>query len=393
MLEKYKRAYALIDLDKAIYNIKLIREHIGDKKLLSAVIKADAYGHGSIPVAKALNEYVDCFCVATASEAMNLRYHNIKKDILILGPIADFDYSDIIEYDIYPTVFTIEQAKSLSEQAVKKNKRVRIHIALDTGMNRIGIKAKEENIALVIEISRLKNIEVYGIFTHFYSADYDIEKSKLQLQSYKLFVDKLKENGIEPKIKHISNSAAIVENTGLDFDMVRAGIIIYGINPLVDKMVENFDFKPIMSIKSTITYTKYIKEGEIVSYGEAFKATKPVRVATIPIGYADGYPRVLGNVGYVLIHGKRANILGRICMDQMMVDITDIEDVNIGDEVTLVGEDLEENITIEELSEISTRFSYEFICNISKRIPRIYILNNQIVGKKDYQIDIFEDFL
>ena len=281
----------------------------------------------------------------------------------------------------------------MSVEAKKQNKNALIHIALDTGMNRIGLKPTKEDASLVKKISELENIEIEGLFTHLFSADEsDKEYAIKQIKEFESFITSLAEYGINPKIKHVSNSAGIIENLGTDFDMVRVGIVLYGIRPSNEVDMSSLNIRPVMSLYSVVTHIKFIEEGETVSYGRTFTASKRTKVATIPIGYGDGYPRSLSNKGYVLIEGKKAKILGRVCMDQMMVDVTEIGAATIGSKVTLVGKDKEETIRVEDLSALCTRFPYEFVCNITKRIPRIYLEKDKVVAVKDYFYDEYKGY-
>ena len=392
-MSNYKRAYASIDLDAIKHNIKELISVTPKKLMYAGVVKLDGYGHGAVPVARAIERYVSFFCVATVDEAINLKRHHVKKPILILGPIPGDEYEEAVRLDIRFTVFTLEQANLLSVEAKKQNKNALIHIALDTGMNRIGLKPTKEDASLVKKISELENIEIEGLFTHLFSADEsDKEYAIKQIKEFESFITSLAEYGINPKIKHVSNSAGIIENLGTDFDMVRVGIVLYGIRPSNEVDMSSLNIRPVMSLYSVVTHIKFIEEGETVSYGRTFTASKRTKVATIPIGYGDGYPRSLSNKGYVLIEGKKAKILGRVCMDQMMVDVTEIGAATIGSKVTLVGKDKEETIRVEDLSALCTRFPYEFVCNITKRIPRIYLEKDKVVAVKDYFYDEYKGY-
>lgn len=393
-MSNYKRVRALIDLDILENNVNEIKKHIPYGTRIAGVIKADGYGHGDIPIAKTLENLVDFYAVSTLNEALNLYYHNLYKPILVLGPLPGDDYKELIENNIRATVFTLNQALSISREAKKQSRIAYIHIAVDTGMNRIGIRDNEEGAELVKKIYNLDYLQVEGIFTHMYAADEsDLSSANAQLRRFKRFLFLLKKCGIEPKLKHISNSAGIVRNIGDTYDMVRAGIIMYGIRPSDETNMGAMDIRPILSIKSMITYVKYIEKGETVSYGATYKAEKRVRVATIPIGYGDGYPRSLSNKGYVLINGKKACILGRVCMDQMMVDVSEIPEADTGTEVTIIGSDGAEAISVESLASLCDKFPYELVCDLSKRIPRIYVRGGMVVGIKDYTRDMYRDFL
>ncbi len=323
--------------------------------------------------------------MATPEEAFILRRHGIKKPILILGYSFPEHYSEMVQQNIRPCVFSIDTAKLLSKEAIRQNKVLPIHIAVDTGMSRIGYQVSPEAVLEIKEIAALKNIEIEGLFTHFAKAD---EKDKtatfLQLDLYKKMVSMLSEEGITIPILHCSNSAGIAEIPQANFHMVRAGITLYGLWPSQEVSRDSLALKPAMEIKSRIVHIKPLEKGRYVSYGGTYQMDRDGMVATIPVGYGDGYPRSLSGKGYVLIHGKRAPILGRVCMDQFMVDVTDIKEARLYDTVTLLGEDGGEKITMEELGELSGRFNYEFACNVGKRIPRIFYKNNRPVSEKNY---------
>lgn len=375
-MEQYARGYALVDLDAVVSNIKAMQAHIKPGTQILAVIKTDAYGHGSIPIAKELEklDFVYGFAVATAEEAFELRDNDIKLPILILGYAFPYSFSRLVEQDIRPAVFTMDMAEQLSKEALRQGKKAKVHIKVDTGMGRIGIFPNEEGFAFVKELSTLKGIDIEGIFTHFARADEkDKGAAKKQLALFKAFTDRLEtELGLHGLIKDCSNSAGIMEIPEANMDVVRAGIILYGLAPSEEVDMKRLPLKPVLSLYSTIVYTKWLPAGYPVSYGGTYVTNKPTRVATIPLGYGDGYPRSLSNKGYVLIRGKKAPILGRVCMDQFMVDVTDIPDAVYGDKVTLIGKDGNEEISADALGIISGRFNYELMCDLGKRIPRIY---------------------
>ena len=389
-MDSYRRAYAKVDLDAIKHNLTVTKKALKDNMKLAAVVKADGYGHGSVPVSLYIKDIVDFFCVATLEEGFNPRYHGITNSILILACIPRNSYKESIVFDIRESVFTLDQAKRINDEAGELGKKISIHIAIDTGMNRIGFKPTKESADIIKEISEMENIEIEGIFTHFHSADEsDLTSAKEQESLFRKFLDLLKSMGIEPPIVHASNSAAIVNGIGTDFDMVRLGITMYGVAPSNEVNLTDFDYRPALSIYSTITYIKRIKAGECVSYGATFKAEKDMDIATISFGYADGYPRDLSNKGYVLINGVKCNIIGRICMDQTIVDVSNVPNVNIGDTVVILGKSDGYSITVDELTKDSNTFSYEFICGINKRVPRLYYSNGEYVGKKDYIRDLY----
>lgn len=387
MNTKYDRAYITINLDNIIDNVNAVYEKLEGKADILAVIKADGYGHGALPIARELEE-MDCvkgFATATMEEALFLRNAGIKKMILVLGYCFKYQYEDAIKNDISVTVFTYECAKMLSDTAVKLGKDAKVHIKVDTGMNRIGIHPSVMTIADVQEIAELDGLFMEGIFTHFPNADAENkEDTHKRLKDYQDFVKLLKIGGVDFQIHHYANSACIIDFPCDDCDMVRLGVSLYGIYPSDEVKKSNITLKPALKLRAAIIHIKEIEKGEPVSYGSTFVADKDMKVATISLGYGDGYPRSLSNKGYVLINGKRADILGRICMDQFMVDITDIDDVNVEDMATIIGNDKSEFISIDKLGELSGRFPYEFVCDLGKRIPRIYIKNKKIVYRQEY---------
>ncbi len=384
---EYMRAYAEINLDNIKYNVENIQRRIGRDTKILAIIKADGYGHGSIPIAKFLSreKLVYGFGVSTVREAVVLRKAGIEEPILILGYVLPADFITIIDYSITTTVFQYDTARMLSEVASAKNKTAKIHIKIDTGMGRIGFAADEASVDEICRTAELPGIEIEGIFTHFACADHkDKTSANKQKALFYDILNKLSAKGIDVPVKHMCNSAGIVEFDGEFLDLVRAGIIIYGLYPSEEVCKSNVKLLPAMSIKSRVVYVKTIKPGMTVSYGSDFVAEKDTRIATISIGYADGYYRSLSGKGEVLIRGKRAVIVGRVCMDQMMVDVTDIPDVQQGDIVTVFGRDGDDEITFEEASKKAGTINYEFICGFARRVPRIYIENREIVRVLDY---------
>ena len=393
-MRPYSRVYATVNLDAVASNMRSMRDNLPASTLIMGSVKADGYGHGSVPVAKTIEPYVFGYAVATIDEGIILRRHGINKTILILGVTHEPLEECLLRYDIRTAMFQHEKAKKLSDLALKQGKKAVVHLALDTGMSRIGMKADREHAKEAAAIAALEGIEVEGLFTHFARAD-ETDKSAYeeQYRRYKEFLGYLKELGVKIPIRHCSNSAGIVESLESNhMDMVRAGIAIYGMYPSDEVDHNSVKLTPAMEIKSCITYIKEIEAGTAVSYGGTFVADHTMKVATIPVGYGDGYVRSLSGKGDVLIHGKRAAILGRICMDQFMVDVTDIPDVQEDDEVTLLGSDGAECITMEELAEKSGGFHYEMICDIGKRIPRVYLKDGKVVGTKDYFDDVFKGF-
>lgn len=379
-MKKHSRGKAIVSLDAIAHNFSEIQKKIGKDTKVIAVIKADGYGHGALEIARFMHEkeFIWGFAVATAEEAFQLREDGVSKPILILGVVFEESFEELIRQDISLALCSKETAQKLNEEAKRQNKYVQIHIALDTGMTRIGFADIGESVSEVVEISKLSHVKIEGLFTHFARADEtDSAPAYIQLERYQKFAQKLTDAGVTIPYFHCSNSAGIMRVPEGHFSLVRAGIIIYGIYPSDEVEKETMDLMPALEWKSTVSFVKDVHPGAEISYGGTFVAEKIMRVATVPLGYADGYPRLLSNKGSVLIRGKRARILGRICMDQFMVDVTEIAGVEAGDEVTLVGQDGEKYIGVEELGEISGRFPYEFVCGISKRVPRVYIKNGK----------------
>lgn len=382
---QYTRVYAPVDLDAIVFNMESMRRNIRKETGMIGVVKTDAYGHGAVQVAEAIAPYVDGYAVATADEALQLRRHGVNKLILILGVTHPSRYRELIEQEIRPAIFTMEQTKPLSDLAVSMKKTAKLHLALDTGMHRIGMEADESGADLAANIAKLPGIQIEGLFTHFYRADEtDKQTSEKQLNRYLHFVELLRDRGVEIPMKHCSNSAGIVDLPQANLDAVRAGITVYGLYPSDEVQKEKVPLKPAIGLKSFVTYVKEIGPGEEISYGGTYVTKRTTRVATVPVGYGDGYPRSLSNRGYVLICGKRAPILGRVCMDQFMVDVTDIPDVSVDTPVTLIGKDKAGEITVEQLAELCGGFHYEIVCDIGKRVPRVYYRGGQVVGTKDW---------
>lgn len=365
-----------VDLERIKDNLNSMHEHLSKKTKMIAVIKADAYGHGSIPIATKLEsiEYLWGFAVATYEEAQNLRNAGIKKPILILGYTFPEDYSRMCEMDIRPSVFIKDQLDAMEQIAVRESKTFKVHIAVDTGMSRIGIRPDEAGRHFIEEVKQHKHLEVEGIFTHFAKADMeDLDATEKQYHIFKKFAEECDQIlGQEIPWKHCCNSAGIIRFKQGEMDLVRAGITLYGLWPS-RKVPHNIVLvSPALSMYSHVVLVKEIVAGTAVGYGGTFVAKHNMRVATIPVGYADGYPRSLSQKGYVLICGKKAKILGRICMDQFMVDVSDIPQAREGSLVTLIGTDKDQEITCEQLGEMSGRFHYELVCELAKRVPRIY---------------------
>ena len=379
------RVRADVDLDAIHHNLSLAKSVINKDTQLMAVIKADGYGHGANQIAKYCDDVIDRYAVAIPEEGLDLRKAGFTKPINLLGYTHPTQYEDVINYDLIPAIFTLDMAKTLSQKALSMNKTVKIHIKLDTGMSRIGFADNEKSVDVIKEISLLPNLEVDGIFSHFARADEkDKSVARSQFERFTNFVNKLKSKGLEIPNCHISNSAAIMELSDMNLQIVRSGIITYGLYPSEEMDKENFKIIPAMELKSQVSFVKTLKAGTPVGYGGTYVTDKETVIATIPVGYADGYPRSLSNKGRVIIKGQSAPIVGRVCMDQFMVDVTCIEGVKQGDEVTLMGKEGEEFISCEELSGLAGSFNYEFVCNISKRVPRVYYKDGKIVDVVTY---------
>ena len=391
-LESYQRVWAEVDLDAIWENMVHMKENIAENTKILAVIKTDGYGHGGVPIAKMLEQldFMFGYAAATYEEAHVLREAGVKKPILILGYTFPYCYEELIREEIRPAVYRRDTVEELVAAAAKVGQKAKVHIKVDTGMGRIGITPDEEGLEFVRFLMGHPELEVEGIFTHFAKSDEEDKTSAYhQLALFQEFIDRIQtELGLTIPVKHCSNSAAILEMPQANMDMVRAGITTYGLYPSEEVSKDIVPLRAAMSLYSHIVYCKTIHAGQSVSYGGFFTAQKDTRVATIPVGYGDGYPRSLSGKGYVLIRGKKAPILGRVCMDQFMVDISEIPGVMEGDKVTLLGVDGTERITAEELGELSGRFNYEFVCDLGKRIPRVYRQHGEITEVRDY----FENF-
>ena len=384
-MKHYDRAWAEIDLDALHFNIEEIKKSINRTTQIIAVLKTDGYGHGAAQIARVLEaeEQVWGFAVATAEEAFALKEGGICKPLLILGYTFPYSYERLIRDNVRSTVFTLETARELSSAAVKVGKECSVHLKIDTGMTRIGIHPDAESLSLIRQIQALPGLKIEGIFTHFATADEaDRTRAYHQMALFQNYVEQIeRELRIKISMKHCSNSAGIVEMPEAQMDAVRAGIILYGLWPSdAVQADEKIRLKPMLSLKSRVVYVKTVPAGQQISYGGTFTTKRNTIVATICIGYGDGYPRSLSNIGHVLLKGQRAPILGRVCMDQFMIDVTDLDSpVCVGDQVTLIGTDGTACITMEELGALSGRFNYELACDIGKRIPRIYKLDDTLI--------------
>lgn len=381
---KYYRVYAEINLDAIVKNVDNLMALTKENTGALAVVKADGYGHGDVAVAKAVAQKVTGYAVATLDEAVNLRENGVKKPILVLGYVDPYEFDILVSHEITATVFDVETAQLLADAARVQKKQAHCHIKVDTGMRRIGLEPDENGIAIVKQITALKELSADGIFTHFAASD-ETDKTSAEHQ-FKLFTDftgRLEKEGIHFTYRHCANSAAVIDMPQVDLDMVRLGIAMYGMYPSDEVKKEKVELFPALDLKSHVTMVKEIPAGEKVSYGGTFTTTRTTKLATVSVGYGDGYPRALSSKGYVLVRGQKAPIVGRVCMDQMMVDVTDIENVTRADIVTLIGKDGDAEITVEEIAALAGTFNYEFVCDLGKRIPRSYYLNGEYIGIHD----------
>lgn len=376
-----------IDLDAISANFDAVRAKAGVPVM--AVIKADAYGHGAIQVARLLQDKCAFFGVSSIVEALELRQAGLTTPILILGHTPVSAYPAAIEGGIRPAIFHYEDALALSDAAVKAGKAAPFHFAIDTGMSRIGFQVTEEAADLCAKITALPGLVPEGLFSHFATADcQDLDRARHQAELFDRFSDMLQQRGVAIPIRHLNNSAGLM-NFDTHYDMVRSGIVTYGMYPSSEVSPDLLKLKPALQFSTRVTHVKTLPAGREISYGGTYVTTRDTVVATLPVGYADGYRRSLSGKFHVLIHGKKAPILGRVCMDQMMVDVTGIPDVQLGDPVTLIGTDGDETITIEQIAEAAGSFNYEFACGISRRVPRIYIRSGRPVHSVHYLIDSF----
>ena len=381
----FDNTYVRIDLDAIRENIETVRRKTGTAVM--AVVKADAYGHGAVPVAQHLRDICSFFGVSSAAEALELRQAGLDNPILILGHTPVDAFPLVVEQEIRPAIFRWEDALALSEEAQRQGKTAKFHFAVDTGMSRIGFQAEEDAAELCCRIAGLPGLCPEGLFSHFATADCaDLSKAREQARKFDWFCDLLKQRGLEIPIRHMNNSAGLMNFTD-QYDMVRCGIVTYGLYPSPEMDPKLLPLKPALSWHSHISHVKTLPAGREVSYGGLYVTREDTRVATVPVGYADGYWRSLSGRFYVLIHGRRAPILGRVCMDQLMVDVTHIPQTQPGDPVTLVGRDGDEVITVEQIAGEAGSFNYEFICGISRRVPRVYEQGGQQIRSVHYLLD------
>jgi alanine racemase len=404
MESKYHRVYAKVDLDAIKSNFGAIKTHlissgthhnnglnfaINEPVKIMAVIKADGYGHGAIPIGRELELLgIDYIAVAIFQEGIQLRKEGIKTPILVLGNTPKDAYPMLLEFDLIQTIYSVHMGLALDETAARLNVQAKIHVKIDTGMGRIGIRAINQPIESVIEqfsqLFRSKNLEVKGIFTHFAKAD-EADKSytQMQINLFNQLLNRLHQEDMLPELIHASNSAGLIDVHQANYSMVRAGIALYGLYPS-DEVDHTIQLTPALSIKSHVVFVKTVGKGESISYGGIFTTEKETIIATIPIGYADGYSRALSNKGRVVIRGQYAPVIGRVCMDQILVDVTHIEGVCENDDVYLIGGTQEAFVSVEDIAKLMQTINYEVICLIGKRVPRVYVKDNEIVETIDY---------
>lgn len=385
-LNQIRPVWAEINLDNLAHNMREIRRLTDKNALITAVIKADGYGHGAKYIAKTLLENgADRFAVAVLDEALELRKFGIKEYILVMGYTGPERAEEIVKSEAEQAVYSYDVAEAISQEAVRQNKNAKVHIKIDTGMGRIGLVPGEDTVSLIKKISLLPNLFIEGIFTHFAVADEkDKEYTNKQFEKFKWMYDRLAEEGVKINVRHCGNSATIIDLPDFHLDMVRAGIILYGLAPSEDVMLDRIDLRQVMSLKARITHVKEIEVNESVSYGRKFVASKKSKIASLPLGYADGYTRMLTGKAETIVKGQRVPIAGRICMDQCMIDVSGIDDVKVGDEVILFGEQNGNTISIDEIANILGTINYEIICMIGKRVPRVYIKEGKVVNIVNY---------
>lgn len=378
---EYSNTWVTVDLDAIEHNFHIVSQKAG--KPVCAVVKADAYGHGAVAVAQLLEGQCAFFGVSSVAEALELRNAGIKTPLLLLGYTPAALFRQVVAQDIRPAIFRLEDAQSLSQEAIRQNKTAYIHLVVDTGMSRIGFQATEASADLCAEIAKLPNIQIEGLFSHFATADEeDLSAAKTQAELFDTFYRMLQKRGVEIPLRHMDNSAGIL-NFDCHYDMVRAGIVLYGLYPSPSTEKALPGLKPALGWETIVSHVKLLEPGRHISYGGTYVTESPTMVATIPAGYADGYRRSLSGKFYVLIHGQKAPILGRVCMDQLMVDVSHIPDVKPGDRVVLMGSSGDAVISAEELGEAAGSFNYEQVCDISHRVTRVYYRN----GQKDHTVN------
>lgn len=391
-MELTRAVWAEINLDNLANNISEVRRVTNPNTKISAVIKADGYGHGAVAIAQTLLENgADRFAVATLSEAIQLRKEFKETQIMVLGYTPEYLAKEVIQNNIIQTIYSLEQAQEFSKVAKQLNKDIVVHIKIDSGMNRLGMLCNEDTVSTVLQMSKLDNLVIEGIYTHFAAAD-ELDKTytKTQVEKFSKIVEQIEQKGLSIPIKHVSNSAAIIDMPEFNFDMVRAGIMLYGLYPSQSVNHERVNLKEVMCLKVKIAQVKEIEAGSGISYGLTHKCEDKTKIATLPIGYADGYTRMLSNKAKVLVKNKKVPVLGNICMDQCIIDVTGL-DVKMGDEVVLYGGDNKDGISIDSVANLLNTINYEIVCMVDKRVPRVYLKNNTKTNYKDYVLCLCKD--
>ncbi|MFO8061900.1 MAG: alanine racemase [bacterium] len=371
------RTWAEINLDNLINNLNSIKDFLKDDTLILAAVKGNAYGHDSVIVSDELSEHIDYFGVASVDEGIELRKNSIDNPILVLSPTLTDDIERIIDYDLIPNIHTVAYARAFSQYCNEHGLTRPVHIEIDTGMNRTGIDYREA-FDCIKDISSMDNITVEGIFSHFAEAEKEMGFAIEQKQRFDIITDRLKEEGIDFRSLHFANSAAIVNQDNIDYNMVRPGIMIYG-HYADESLKDKIDLKPVMTLKTRVCQVKILEKGDTVSYKRSFKADRRMKIATTLIGYGDGYSRLLSNRSQMYVNGKKADVIGKVCMDLTMLDVSHIEDIKPGDEVEVFGE----IISVDELAGISGMINYEILTGIGPRVPRIFLKNNEIYKMKN----------
>ena len=391
-MELTRAVWAEINLDNLANNISEVRRVTKPNTKISAVIKADGYGHGAVAIAQTLLENgADRFAVATLSEAIQLRKEFKETQIMVLGYTPEHLAQEVIQNNIIQTIYSLEQAQEFSKVAKQLNKNIVVHIKIDSGMNRLGMLCNEDTVQTVLQMSKQDNLVIEGIYTHFAAAD-ELDKTytKTQVEKFSKIVEQIEQKGLTIPIKHVSNSAAIIDMPEFNFDMVRAGIMLYGLYPSQSVNHERVNLKEVMCLKVKIAQVKEIEAGSGISYGLTYKCEHKTKIATLPIGYADGYTRMLSNKAKVLVKNKKVPVLGNICMDQCIIDVTNL-DVKMGDEVVLYGGDIKDGISIDSVANLLNTINYEIVCMVDKRVPRVYLKNNTKTNYKDYVLCLCKD--
>ena len=366
----YRPTLAEIDLDAIRHNLEIVSHIVKADTRILGVVKADAYGHGIKEVSRAIVDYVDYFGVASLDEAGVLAEIGIKKPILVIGAILPQEAEGVLKFNVIQTVSDLEIPRKLSKLATAKNKKIKVHVKIDTGMGRIGFW-HEEAVEFIKKIASLKNIIIDGIFTHFPDAEADKVFTHNQIRNFKRLIENLWANDIYIPVKHTANSMALIDFKDSHMNMVRPGLMMYGIYPK-QSLMENILLKPALTLKTKITYVKSVPKGRSISYGMTYVTKKPTKIATIPVGYGDGYSRHFSNKAHVLIRGARCPIVGRVCMDMCMVEVGHLKNVKVGEDVILIGSQAGGIIRAEELAKLISTIPYEVLCNIGRRVPRIY---------------------